>query len=53
MTMIGFRDRVIVLAEDPDSGMPPNWDTNPGPVDLTEEQLEIFRCWVNSGYPEN
>lgn len=47
----GFRDRVIILAGDPSSGMPPNYSA--GPQDLTEEQLEIFRCWVNSGYPEN
>lgn len=49
----GLRDRVIVLENDPDSGMPPNWDSNPGPKDLTEEQFEIFKCWVDSGYPEN
>lgn len=49
----GLRDRVIVLADDPNSGMPPDWDTNPGPKDLTDEQFEIFECWVNSGYPEN
>ncbi len=49
----GFRDRVIVLVDDPDSGMPPDWDTNPGPKDLTAEQFEIFKCWVDSGFPEN
>lgn len=49
----GLRDRVIVLVDDPNSGMPPDWDTNPGPKDLTDEQFEIFRCWVNAGYPEN
>lgn len=49
----GLRDRVIVLVNDPNSGMPPNWDTNPGPKDLTDEQFTIFKCWVDSGYPEN
>jgi len=49
----GLRDRVIVLENDPDNGMPPNWATNPGPKDLTEEQFTIFKCWVDSGYPEN
>ncbi len=49
----GLRDRVIVLVDDPSNGMPPDWDTNPGPKDLTAEQFEIFKCWVDSGYPEN
>lgn len=49
----GFRDRVIVLRDDPNTGMPPDWDTNPGPIDLTEEQFEIFKCWADAGYPEN
>ena len=49
----GLRDRVIVLANDPDNGMPPDWNTNPGPKNLTEEQLKIFKCWVDSGFPEN
>jgi len=49
----GLRDRVIVLVDDPNNGMPPDWDTNPGPSDLTDEQFEIFKCWVDSGYPEN
>lgn len=49
----GLRDRVIVLRNDPDNGMPPDWSTNPGPIDLTDEQFEIFQCWVDSGYPEN
>jgi len=49
----GLRDRVIVQENDPSNGMPPNWDSNPGPNDLTEEQFTIFKCWVDSGYPEN
>ena len=47
----GLRDRVIVLQNDPNIGMPPN--NSNGPQDLTELQLEIFKCWADSGYPEN
>lgn len=49
----GLRDRVIVLVNDPENGMPPDWDTNPGPKNLTEEQFIIFKCWADSGFPEN
>ena len=47
------REYVVILRNDPENGMPPNWDTNPGPKDLTDEQFEIMQCWINSGYPEN
>lgn len=48
-----FRRFVIDLRNDPNLGMPPNWPTNPGPQDLTEEEFEIVSCWVDQGYPEN
>ncbi len=47
----GLRDRVIVQREDTENGMPPSYSA--GPQDLTDEQFEIFRCWVDAGYPEN
>jgi len=48
-----FKKFVIDLKNDPDLGMPPNWDTNPGPKDLTDEEFDIISCWVESEYPEN
>jgi len=47
-----FRRFVIDLRNDPDLGMPPNWPTNPGPMDLTQEEFDIISCWVEAGYPE-
>lgn len=49
----GIRESVIVLRNDPETGMPPNWDTNSGPHDLTDEEFKIIKCWINAGYPEN
>ncbi|MEL6986220.1 MAG: hypothetical protein AAGK97_00160 [Bacteroidota bacterium] len=48
-----FKTFVIDLKDDPDLGMPPDWPTNPGPKDLTDEEFEIISCWVSQGYPEN
>jgi len=48
-----FERFVIDLRNDPDLGMPPNWETNPGPQDLTPEEFDIVSCWVEAGYPEN
>ena len=47
-----FRRFVIDLRNDPELGMPPNWPTNPGPNDLTDEEFAIISCWVEDGYPE-
>ena len=47
-----FKRFVIDLRNDPDIGMPPNWPTNPGPKDLTQEEFDILSCWVEAGYPE-
>ena len=47
-----FKFYVIDLVDDPDVGMPPDWATNPGPKDLTDEEFEIVECWVSNGYPE-
>jgi hypothetical protein len=48
-----FKRYVVDLVDDPDLGMPPNWPTNPGPKDLTEEEFEIVSCWISQGYLEN
>lgn len=53
LTDSGIREYVVVLRNDPINGMPPNWDENPGPQDLTEEQFQIMKCWIDAGYPEN
>ncbi len=47
----GFRDRVIVLRTDASSGMPPDYAAA-SPINLTDEQLEIVKCWADAGYPE-
>lgn len=47
-----FKNSVIDLRNDPDRGMPPNWETNPGPKDLTQEEFDIVVCWMEAGYPE-
>lgn len=49
----GIREFVVSLRNDPENGMPPNWATNDGPKDLTEEEFKILQCWINAGYPEN
>ena len=47
-----IEDRVIFQKDDPNVGMPPNYATD-GPQDLTPEELDIFMCWLEAGYPEN
>jgi len=47
-----FKRFVVDLRNDPELGMPPNWETNPGPKDLTEEEFAILSCWIESGYLE-
>jgi len=48
-----FKRFVIDLRNDPELGMPPDWVTNPGPNDLTDEEFDIISCWVQNGYPQN
>jgi len=47
-----FKRFVVDLRNDPDLGMPPDWPTNPGPMDLTQEEFDIVSCWIEAGYPE-
>jgi len=44
--------RVIIQKDDPAMGMPPDYAAN-GPIDLTQEQLDIISCWLEAGHPEN
>jgi len=45
-----IEERVIDMEEDTTLGMPPFYAS--GPVDLTDEQLALFKCWLDNGYPE-
>ncbi|HPG06508.1 MAG TPA: hypothetical protein P5275_03850 [Saprospiraceae bacterium] len=47
-----FKYYVLDLKDDPEVGMPPNWIDNPGPKDLTLEELDLISCWVSKDYPE-
>lgn len=46
------RNRVIGLRDDPTNGMPPNYAPAGRPQDLTQEELEIMQCWLDSGFPK-
>ncbi|GLR16850.1 hypothetical protein GCM10007940_14650 [Portibacter lacus] len=35
-----------------DRTMPPNSSTL-GPTELSDEELELFKCWIQAGYPKN
>ena len=48
-----FKRFVVDLRNDPNLGMPPDWDTNPGPKDLSQEDFDILVCWIEKGYPED
>jgi hypothetical protein len=48
-------NRVVEQAGNPAIGMPPNKSIyeESKQDDLTPEELEIMRCWLLSGFPEN
>lgn len=48
-------DRVLAQKNDPSLGMPPNKSAYMESVkdDLTDEELLLFQCWLNAGFPEN
>lgn len=48
-----FKRFVVDFRNDPEVGMPPNWDSNLGPKDLTQEEFDILVCWIENGYPED
>ena len=47
-----FRNRVINLKDDPTLGMPPAFSPADRPSSLTEEQLNLIRCWLDNNFPE-
>jgi len=47
-----IEDRVITQKDNPSIGMPPDYAMN-GPIDLTQEELDIITCWLEAGHPEN
>lgn len=47
-----FRSRVLLLKDDPNQGMPPNYAPDGRPKDLTPEELDLIECWLDSGHPE-
>jgi hypothetical protein len=48
-----FEQRVFTIKADPVLGMPPNNAPAGRPADLTEDELNTLRCWIENGYPEN
>lgn len=48
------RTRVIDLRSDPVQGMPPSIEAYPQTQkeNLTQEELDLFQCWLNNGFPE-
>ena len=49
-----FASRVIDNASSPTTGMPPDASVYPESIqdDLTTEQFETIRCWLQNGFPE-
>lgn len=47
-----FMERVITLKDDPNLGMPPDFAPDDRPQNLTAEELQLIRCWLEAGYPE-
>jgi hypothetical protein len=47
-----FEQRVITLRSDLILGMPPNNAPEGRPKDLSEEELNLIRCWLDKGFPE-
>ncbi len=49
------QDRVVNLRSDPSVGMPPDRSVygESQKDNLTDLELDIFKCWINAGFPEN
>ena len=52
VTSGAFESRVFTQKDDPFIGMPPSYAPNGRPTDLTAEELDLLRCWIDSGSPE-
>lgn len=48
-----FNQRVFTIKDDPVLGMPPNNAPAGRPKNLTEDELNTLRCWIQNGFPEN
>ncbi len=48
-----FRQRVILIKDDPVSGMPPNNVPSGKAQNLTPAELNTIQCWLDAGFPEN
>ena len=48
-----FRQRVILVKDDPVSGMPPNNAPANRAKNLTAQELNLIQCWLEAGFPEN
>ncbi len=48
-----IRSRVIDMKDDPINGMPPSsLVPNGQPLELSEEELNLFICWLDAGAPK-
>lgn len=46
--------RVVTLQANPAEGMPPDiYVASSTLADLNDTDFELFRCWLENGYPEN
>ncbi|MEL7123194.1 MAG: hypothetical protein AAFO07_27340 [Bacteroidota bacterium] len=44
--------RVITLRDDPNVGMPPNYAPSNRPQDLSDEDFQLIKCWLENGFPK-
>jgi len=47
-----FRNRVLNIKDDPTLGMPPAFIPADKPSSLTDEELNLIRCWLDNNFPE-
>lgn len=48
-----FKNRVLNIKDDPTLGMPPDYVPNNRPFSLTDEELNLIRCWLDNNFPED
>lgn len=48
-----FKNRVLNIKDDPTLGMPPDFVPNNRPFSLTDEELNLIRCWLDNNFPED